>query len=738
MKNHAPWVSASVVALAWCSFAQAQTAASPPRSGASSGGASGVAEVVVTAERRATVLQKTPIAATVLTGADLLKSGVVTVDQLQFVSPSVTINNFGQGNDFDIRGIGKGEHNTQTETGVITYRDGVATFPGYFTEEPYYDIANVQVLRGPQGTFSGQNATGGAVLVNSANPVIGGGYDGYVMGHYGNYSDAGAEGAVNLPISDTLAARVAFYGDYHNSFYHVTGPWTGDPNQKWAAGRFSLLWEPTSQLKVLWKTDFDYLYNGNYFGSAIFNPVTHKLNPTSNLYNFSNNGQQNAGDVFMRSVLQVDYTTQSGIDFRSIAGWQQGKTTWQGDIDGTALPAPNYSINESVDENLWSEEFDIISPSNKPITWVVGGYYDHNDYAFPFGRFDIGLPFGGFDENLTGVNHTYTVAGFGQVSFQLPAGFQLQVGGRYSAWGTSNMVNWYVPELLKFGFNYLDQQSETGQNFTGKVALNWNVNRNNFLYVFVASGATPGGLNGPAYFGVGAGVIPAPFKQEYVTDYEGGWKSTLLDGHLQTQLGFYYNNFNNFQVILPIPNNPVQVTETNDPSATVLYGFEASAQARWDGWSLNGGLGVENTSLGTFFTQDPRLPRAGTCNPTTGPLTASCINLAGHQQTYAPNFTANIGVSYDYQITDVDVLTPNLSFAYISHQWATLFNNASQGDYLAPRQMLNGSLAWKHGSYVVTLYGTNLLNDQYVSAVLPPIRMAGLPRQYGLSVMKTF
>src|SRR6185312_8155715 len=655
------------------------------------------------------------------------------------VSPSLTVNNFGQGNDFDIRGIGKGEHNTQTSTGVITYRDGVATFPGYIQEEPYYDVASVQVLRGPQGTFAGQNATGGAVLVTTVNPVIGGGYDGYLYGHYGAYNDTGLQGAVNLPISDTLAARVAFNTEYRNSFYHITGPWTGDPNLKWGGGRLSLLWTPTSSLKVLFKTDYDYLYNGGYFGDAILNPLTGKVNPTTHLFDFANNWKQAAGDVFVRSILQVDYTNAAGIDFRSVSGYQQGKTTWQGDIDGTALPAPNYSINESVDETLWSQEFNIISPNDRPITWILGAYYDHNDYAFPFGRFDIGVPFGGVDENLTGVNHTYSAAGFGQVSFQLPHGFQLQAGLRYTKWSTFNFVNFYVPEFIAFGFNYPDQQTETGQNVTGKVALNWTVDPNNFLYVFVATGAKPGGLNTPPYFGVGAGVVPPPFQQEYVTDYEGGWKASFFDHHLQTQLGVYYNNFDHFQVIVPIPNNPVQTTEINNPNSTVLYGVEASAQARWGGWSLDTGLGWEHSSLGTFFTEDPRLPRAGgACNPATGPATATCINLAGHPQTYAPDVTFNIGASYDYELGNGDTLTPNIDFSYISHQWGTLFDNVAEGDYLAPREILDASIAWRHGSWVTTLYGSNLTNDQYVSALLSPIRLAGAPRQFGVSLMKKF
>jgi hypothetical protein len=93
-------------------------------------------EVTVTSQKRESALQTTPIAATVLTGEDTANAGVTVVDQLQFITPSAVVNNFGQGIDFNIRGIGKAEHNSQTTTGVITYRDGVATFPGYFTAEP--------------------------------------------------------------------------------------------------------------------------------------------------------------------------------------------------------------------------------------------------------------------------------------------------------------------------------------------------------------------------------------------------------------------------------------------------------------------------------------------------------------------------------------------------------------------------------------------------------------------------
>ncbi len=185
-------------------------------------------EIVVTAERRRTDLQKTPISATVMTGEDIANAGVSNVDQLQFISPSAVVNNFGQGIDFNIRGIGKAEHNSQTTTGVITYRDGVATFPGYYTAEPYYDLARVEILRGPQGTFVGENATGGAVFVTSNDPVINGGHTGYIQGDVGNYDSFGAQGAINLPAGDKFAARVAFNALKRDSFYDIEGPYTGD------------------------------------------------------------------------------------------------------------------------------------------------------------------------------------------------------------------------------------------------------------------------------------------------------------------------------------------------------------------------------------------------------------------------------------------------------------------------------------------------------------------------------
>jgi len=709
-------MTASVMALTWCGVASAQSA---PESDKAKG--TTVQEVVVTAERRTSNLQTTPISATVISGASLTKNGVITVDSLQFVAPGVTVNNFGQGNDFNIRGIGKAEHNSQTTTGVIVYRDGIATFPGYFQEEPYYDIAGVEILRGPQGTFVGQNATGGAVFINSNNPVIGGGYHGYIAGQVGNYDDAGLQGAINLPISDTLAARVAFNGEARDSFYTVTGPNHGDPgNLRDGSIRLGVLWKPTNALSVLFKTDYNYLDQGAYPADP--------FNSTENPFHVTANFPQSAVDKFVRSDLKIDYVLPDGITLRSISGYQKGNTEYHADLDGTS--AFNFTFGDSVDETIWSEEVNVISPSTGPITWVLGGYYQSDEYNFLPGQFFIGEPAGSpfTTYSLQGTNPEETSAAFGQVSFNMPAGFQLQVGGRYSDVKTTNHVS-----VDQFTALINDQQSASSTNFSGKVALNWTINQHNFVYGFAATGFRAGGLNVP----VGLGQ-PAPFAPEKITEYEVGWKAGLLDGHLRTQLDAYYNDYRNFQVTIAYPLIPTFGFEVNTPNPTKIYGFEAQAEAVFGDFSFDAGLGLMHSQLGTFYAIDPRLGGAAPCLPATGPATAACIDLGGKEQTYAPNFTFNIGAQYIFRVADADTITPRLNYGHVSSQWATLFEDTALGDRIGERNIFNGQIAWTHGSFVASLYGTNLTDERYVGALNSGLRFEGPPRQFGARLMKSF
>jgi iron complex outermembrane receptor protein len=270
-------------------------------------------------------------------------------------------------------------------------------------------------------------------------------------------------------------------------------------------------------------------------------------------------------------------------------------------------------------------------------------------------------------------------------------------------------------------------------NFSYKVSLGWEATPTQYLYGFVATGFRPGGLNLP----VGLGV-PPPFGPEKVTSYELGWKGNFADGHLRTSLTGFYNTYKNFQVIIGYPAFPTFGIELNVEDATKIYGFEGQVEANFGNLSMNAGVNVLNSSLGTFFASDSRIPAFGSCDPQTGGTAANCIALGGRDQTYAPNFTFNFGAEYRIPLTPNDNLTPRVSYGHVGPQWATLFENELLGDRLEARNIVNAQLEWRHRDLAVTAYATNLTDQHYPGALNSGLYFAGPPRQYGIKVLKTF
>jgi iron complex outermembrane receptor protein len=719
------WISTSVAALLWCGVAQAQEAAPQPQQEE----ATSLGEVVVTAERRTTNLQETPIAASVFTGEQLANKGVVNIESLQFSMPSVTVQNSGQGNSFNVRGIGKTENNSSIGVGVITYRDGVAVFPAYFQNEPFYDIQSLELLRGPQGTFAGQNATGGAVFITQRNPDFSG-VNGYFTGQVGSYDNVRLQGAVNLPLSDTFAMRLAFNQEERDSFYEVI---QGSPIAGNTPGTFesesyraSFLWQPSDALRVLWKNDYNRVDMGGY-------PTT-PVGATDGLFNLRWNGPALAQDETFRSVLNISYQFENGITLRSVTGYQNGTTAVRADLDGTAtLP---FQSRIKADQRLWSQEFNLISPDTGRFSWILGAYYQDDLITFPPGQFSTSQYLSPtvpllIHITLQGENPKSTAAAFGQVSYDLTDSLELQVGARYSRSTVENDAISAIPEAA---LSIAQKDKVEEDKVTGKIALNWTLDDDNFLYGFVATGYKAGGLNGPNILG----APPGAFEGEEVTDLEIGWKSTLFDGRVRTQLGAYYNIYKNFQVIVGDPVVPTISTISNVVGDTKIYGLEASAQGRFGNLGFDFGASLAHSELGDFFAIDPRGTMAGGCNPNNGPVSATCINVGGNAQTYAPEFTLSAGVEYDFAVAG-GTLTPRVDYSHISDVWGTIFANEARGDHLSARDIVNAQLTYENGNgWQFQAYGTNLTDEEYVGAVKSGQRYAGPPRQYGVRLTRSF
>lgn len=737
-------LSASVYAMMSAGLAHAQTTpATPsqtdPAAAADDQGEAG-ADIVVTAERRSTSLQRTPVAASVLTGEDLVRKGVNGVEQLQFATPSLTVNTAGQGNAFNIRGIGKTEQSSSIGVGVITYRDGVATLPGYFQSEPYYDIASVEVLRGPQGTFAGGNATGGAVFINEVNPSVDR-VGGYALAQYGNYDQIKLQGALNIPGGETLAIRFAGNMEHRDTFYHVSGPWTGNPgDRRDYSARASILWQPTPALRVLLKGDYN---NINYGGI----PAS-RATETGDPLNVSSNAPLSGGDEFGRVVLNVGYTLDNGIVLRSISGFQRGTTHVSYDGDGTAATgtaaAPAINFRDNITQEIWSQEFNIVSPDTGPFTWVLGGFYQHDNITIP--------PNGGyvidntpnsvsplvFDTILEGTNPKTALAGFGQIGYELAGGLQLQVGARYSRTTSANdaVAKATLPILANPILTLVQKDKVVEKKLNGKVSLNWTVDRNNFFYAFVATGAKAGGLNGPNV----NGITPRGFDAEDVTDYELGYKGTFLDGRLRTQLGGYYSEYENYQISIVDPTAPAISSIFNVPGKTRLYGAELSAQGSFGALGIDLAASLSNSKLGSFYAIDPRFGTGATlvCNPSTGPASTRCINLTGNEQAYAPKFTLSAGAQYAIPLGGAAKLTPRVDYAHIASTFGTLFQNVALGDRLVARNIVNAQLTLTTGDWSIAGFATNLTDQHYVGAINGIRRLAGAPRQYGIRVSRSF
>ena len=210
-----------------------------------------------------------------------------------------------------------------------------------------------------------------------------------------------------------------------------------------------------------------------------------------------------------------------------------------------------------------------------------------------------------------------------------------------------------------------------------------------------------------------------------MTEYEGGWKSTLFDGRLKTQIDGYYNDYKNFQATIGYPNIPTFGFELNDPKKTTIYGFEASTQGQ-----LRRPVGRRQPGAAAQLTRwFLRVQSAYPCSRAMRPRGRSKLGLLrrtwpGRNQPYAPNLTYSLGGGqYAFQLSHTATLSRPASISVtFPGQWATLFQDVALGDRLGPRNILGAQLAWSHGDLVATLYGTNLTDQHYIGAVQSLLR----------------
>ena len=675
--------------------------------------------LVVTAERRATSLMSTALSASVLSQEDLQERSIQTLDDLQRAAPALTVSSYGGGNLVNIRGVGRSEVVTQASAGVPIYRDGVPTFNAYFSSaEPYFDIRDVQVLRGPQGTFAGQNSTGGAIFVHSASPELTR-FGGHVQLGVGNYSDVNGQLVLNMPLSDTVAIRFASDAQRRDGFYDYSGSYTGHPEKyERTAGRLGLLWRPSDNLETVVKLD----YNHFDYGANTFAPIA----SPDPLFEVSSDTDLFAVDRFIRASNTLSYTFGNGIVLRSITGYQRGRTRQKSDSDGTNLPIATLEYHAS--EKITSQEFNLISPDDARWRYVLGVF--HSDSVVGLPVFEVSAP-----PLLIGISSTLqrkNTALFGNISYDIAPGWQIEAGARYN----HATVDQDLLTTLSFGGFPLGTTPGPStlpddNTVTGRIGLSYQVNPRHFLYGFIATGHKNSGLNTSVF-------SPPSFEGEDVTDYELGYKGSFLANRLRFQASYYHYGYEDYQFNQYDVNTRSAVI-LNVPGKSKSQGVELQLDGYFGATAFNLAASYSTSELASHFAVDPRNPPpigAPPClagGPSSSP---QCVALGGRRLPFQPQTTLSAGLQHRFYV-GAGELTPRVDVTYIDDQYTTVFQVPGL-DTLDERTIVNASLTYGNGPWSATLYSTNLDDRHYIVAKLSGLRVAGAPRQYGLRVTRTF
>ncbi|WP_206436050.1 TonB-dependent receptor [Altericroceibacterium xinjiangense] len=706
-----------------------------------SGGA--LSEIVVTALRREEDLQDVPIAATALSGEALQNKGVERIEGLQFVAPSLSVTDAGLTQSVNIRGIGIASGSPAVANGVAVYIDGVFQ-PPVLTTSSFYDIRSVEVLRGPQGTLVGSNATGGAVFINTESPSTDR-VKGYAQASYGSYNEVTAQGAINFPLTNTLAVRAAGNFRDRDSYYEDLGPFDNEPGSlEEYAGRFGVLWEPgafTALGKVEWidRNTGGYAYRPIQ-GTAFDN------NRTDDIRELTYNAPTRNYERGFLSSLELRYELDDGMVLRSQSGYTFKRINNLYDSDAAITPpAPGISANQTQDqyagERQYSQEFNVISPAENAFDWILGAYFQRNMINVDIENRNGG-PFAPDPTDIIISQKKTTWGVFAHTTYEIDPAFEVQLGLRYSGFeaegGGSVSIGRGIPVFPPNGLVVADLAGTHDDGLvTGKLALNWTPDADSLVYAFVARGYKPGGANSAT----------SEFGPESVWNYELGWKSAFLDNRVRTQIAAFYMDYSDFQFdATDLATGQTGVT--NIANATIK-GIEAQLQAQFGGFGFDAGVAYVDSSLDSVEIVNRRLlpplnqfgpqcPAGAPSNPPTcfdyGPFLQEA---GGGPNLFSPEWSYNLGVYYEFLLAGGASLTPRLNWGYVGPRWTNLFYDPAL-DYLEGRGLLSAQLALQTGNWTVEAYGTNLTDEEFVSGQSGNNEFYGAPREYGLRATVRF
>ncbi len=674
-------------------------------------------DIIVTAQKRAERIQDVPIAITVVSGEALNRSGAKNLTELQGLAPGIFVsgNTSYGGSPISIRGTA-GTNSTLLDDPVAVYVNGVYQASGAFSGTSFLDVGSIEIVRGPQGTLQGRNATAGAVLVRTADPTS-------TLGGYARFSIADpqevrGEAAVGGPLNDTLGFRVAgnFFDERGWAYNTFNGDHIGGGHGY--AVRGTLRWRPTDKLDlrfiagrtltyakpalIRWAaTSLSTLPTGPLVLPGTATPAVPltqtQIDAVKNDNNFSLNSP-----TFNRiddNSLALDATYSLGtIDLVSVTGYDKIGNRGATDSDGLGI-TDRYGFNTGTlpTENV-SQEFRLQSNGHRRLTWILGGYFSNSEQDMDF--FINNLQFTTADRRtsrFTAFQDTKSYAAFADGTFHLTPELAVIGGVRYTR-ETKNFslhtVTYNYDTLVPIVplVQYRPAQA-VFRNTSYRAKLTYQPTSDILLYASYSTGFKGGGFNA---FGADPALNP-----EKLSSAEAGVKADFLDRRASIAIAGYTNRYDDLQVRVGVPSGGVAITNAANSK---IDGFELEGTLRpISALSLSGNIAYTNARFTSFPLARNLLNQ--------GPFDAS-----GNKLPRTPAWQFYLLASSTPPLTDKVTGLFEASFRFHSRIYFYQTGYPTQGEPVGELGLRAG-LTFVPEQLSITAFATNVNNGRSVNGI---------------------
>jgi iron complex outermembrane recepter protein len=698
----------------------AQDAAADAAAAQTSG--TGMEEIVVTAQRRTERLENVPMAVSALTANALEKANVVNVHELSRIAPGVQFNFAGVSTQPAVRGITSLTNGTGNENNVAIYVDGFYVSDNITINQDLANLQSIQVLKGPQGTLYGRNATGGAILIQTLDPTDE--LSGKFEGSYARFNEKRLMGYISAPLSDKVGFIVA--GALRNG-----DGWIGksDPtNNQRNIGKFNPQKQRSfrSKLKAELSDDltatlaYNYGFTSDTSGN-IFTPQAYVVTvPSDNrrAVNFgtaSGNYKNIAAGKTNEATLKLEWDLGIG-KLTSYTGYNKRTVRNDFDFDGTYS---DLTFNQSFpDFKTFQQAADFVINRFDNLDLIVGGLYFnekfHND-TFNYGASRVVT-----SQQIRNLK-TEAWAIYADATYHVTDDLTIGVGGRYSnddKSGDLQVLNGVGAVVVP-----LSPHQKSFKKFTPRATIRYTLAPRTNVYASYSKGFRSGSFNAS---GSTALAATTPIKPEDITAYEIGFKT--VQSIFRFEAAAFYYDYKNLNVALTVPNpicagqpicNPTTLVG-NAPKAKVK-GIDAQLTAT-PVEKLNITLGGAwlHARYGKFANAVGNgINAAGTAN-----VSGQTQDWSGKQMSRAPDLSANLSVDYSVPVADGELrLSGNVKYSD-----SFVISNPSLFGPLAPAAIANkqryrqsaytvvdGEITWfsPDQKYWIGLFGKNLTNKSY-------------------------